>query len=1255
MRARFLARIPGIRAEPADNSRGVYLKQLDIHGFKTFAEKTQIVFTPGVTCVIGPNGSGKSNIADAVLWVLGENNVRSLRGSASQDVIFAGNDRRRSLGMAEVSLTIDNTGRVLPLDFGEITVTRRLYRSGESECFINKVACRLRDIYELFLDTGVGRDAYSMVNQGQIDQILSVRSEDRRAIFEEAAGIKKYRVRKREAERKLDHTQQNLLRANDIISEIEGQLGPLQRQASAARRYRDLAGRLRSLETAWYGTRLKRLNSERGGLAALVTDLNAERARLDSELEASRESETMLRESIQALDARAEELRAAETAALQRLASSQAERARSEERSGEVQRRLLSLEKELDDLSARMEEQVARAGRTQQDEGELKREVAAIRVQLGAAQVAAQERSREHEAAVRDLEGERLAWLARERHRAGLEARVQSLEARNATLVQTQQNAAGSVTEAEAEVKRLSVQRDGFLTSAQARQEEAAALEGELDALRAGLREVEQALARARAEADSATRTLDAQRARHQALSELGDRAEGAAAGARALLEASRRGEVPGAWSLMVEGIRAQSGLESAVAAALGVYGDALLCHDEGSALAGLRWLRAQNAGAVALPGLPTDERAIISGSLAESIQGDGAALAWARHLLRRVILADSLETALAARRDADSPDTPDSRTPAHPNTRTPEDATLWVTPAGEWVAASGAAGGGVRGSDGSAAALLARRRDIDLLELEAPALQTAAAAALEVVEAAEARVRQAQTGVREAQSRLDGARAEHQAQLREADRRKSDVERARQRLERMRQELMRMEREAAGAAELLARSRAELNADDSPRGEPPSSTLAGAEETLRTLETARRESEAAVTELRVRLAQEDQRLQGVAAAAQRAAEASVFLDRQRSERLREQHQLNAEREQREIAFGSLAEALEDAEAAARAAREGGAERTKERARRTTEFDQARAAAQQLEARLRELMERCHRAEVELTAVDTERGHLGRQWLDSTVSAHSIEVTQAEDFDEPLSFTVEGLMEAWDPVEADAVLNSYSDPEAELGRQRRQIRALGAVNPDAVEQHAAAQERYDFLTSQRSDLESAREQLEAAIRDIDAASKDTFLAAFREIAEAFDEMFVRLFGGGTTELRLTDPDDVLETGIDVIVQPPGKKQQNLLLLSGGERALTAAAMLFALLKVRPSPFCVLDEVDAPLDENNVGRFCETLRDFSARTQFIVVTHNRRTMEDADTLYGVTMEERGVSKVLSCALTDPVVAKVEAESRAVAVA
>lgn len=1217
----------------------MYLKHLDIHGFKTFAEKTQIVFTPGVTCIVGPNGSGKSNISDAILWVLGENNVRSLRGQTAQDIIFAGNDKRRPLGMAEVSLTLDNSAGILPLDFSEITVTRRLYRSGEAECFINKVSCRLKDIYELFLDTGVGRDAYSMINQGQIDQILSVRAEDRRAIFEEAAGIKKYRVRKREAERKLEHTQQNLLRVNDIVIEIEAQLGPLQRQATAAKRYRELAVKLRDLETAWYGAKLKRLNHERESLAKLVAELNDERKRLDTELKEAQEAEKVLQEELRRLDLQGEGLRAQETAALQRTAAAEAERARAEERAGEVQRRLRALEKELDEVGGRIEEQVRRSEATAREEAQLKREVDDLRGTLRDAQGEAQARSTSHEAAVKDLERQRQAWLARERQQAELKARVQSLESRRQSLEAEQRRAVPALEDAEAELQRLTAERESFVKAAGEQKDREKALAAELEAAREAARKADQEVAAARGISEKAQREYQSHAARLQALSELGERGEGAAAGAKTLLDGVRRGNVTGRFSLLVDGITVPEGLEKAVEAALGIYGDAVLCDTEAEALAALRWLKGRRATALLLVGTPQSAPTVLPHSLGAQVAGEGAGAEWARLILARTAVCNSLEAVAEARAET-AEQQPDQ----------------WVTRTGEWATRAGAMSGGVAGAEGSAAAALSRGRELERLRAEGPPKELAAETAREAFRTAETEARKSQAALREKQSLSERIRTEYSVQAREADRRQADLERARQRVERQRADLARIERDQAAAAQSLAQAveqqqRVELApAENASAPAPSEAAVTQAQQALRALEAAWRAAENRVTEMRVKLAQQEQRLQGAVAASRRAVEAGAFMDRQRSDRLREQRTLVAESEQREISYEALTQTVGEAQADIAKTRAEMAALAEVRTARVSELSGARGRSQDLGGRLRELMERCHRAEVELTAVDTQRGHLGQQWLDASVSGHSLEALQAEEGDEPLTFTVEALLEAWDPAAADLTLTSYSDPEGEINRLRRQIRSLGAVNPDAVEQYAESKERFDFLTSQRADLESAREKLEGAIREIDLASRETFLRAFHEIAEAFDEMFKKLFGGGTTELKLTDPNDVLETGIDVIVQPPGKKQQNLLLLSGGERALTAAAMLFALLKVKPSPFCVMDEVDAPLDEGNVGRFSGALRDFSLRTQFVVVTHNRGTMEGADTLYGVTMEERGVSKVLSCTLQDPMVAQIEAEQR-----
>jgi len=1202
----------------------VYLKQLEIQGFKTFADRTQIVFTPGITCVIGPNGSGKSNIADALLWVLGESNVRELRGNTAQDVIFAGNDRRRPQGMAEVSLTIDNSQAVLPLEFSEITVTRRVYRSGESEFQINKVACRLRDIYELFLDTGVGRDAYAMINQGQVDQILSVRAEDRRAIFEEAAGIKKYRVRKREAERKLENTRQNLLRVTDILVEIEARLAPLQRQAAAAGRYRDLASALRALETAWYGQRIRRLRTERLGLVELVEAMREERSRLEAELRAAQDAEAAHREAMRAAEERGEALRRDETAALQRIAGAEAERARAEERAGEVERRLKAIDRELEDLATRTEEQLRRREQNSAEEAARRTALEEVRAALTLAQREAAARAQAHEEALGALEARRQAWVARERREAELTAREEALAQRAAALAAETARAAAAVTEAAAECDRLAGEQAALEARAAALAAGQAETSVALDAAREGVATAETRLGAARTAAAAAGRDLQSHRARLQALKDLGERAEGAAAGARGALAEAREGRLPGTWLLFAETLAVPAGLEAAVEAALGPYADALWCETPEAALAGLEWARGAGCGLIVLPGDAPAGPPTSADSLGARVHAEGPAAGWARFLLGPAVVVDRLT----------------------------DGAALQVTKEGHWRTPAGALAWRGAGGEGSAAAILARRREIEALEGELPRLEAAAGAAAEAAETAETAAIAARQALQSCEGAAGAAHLEQQTARREAERLGGDLDRARRRAEQATAQAARagQERQAVAAArEAVAADLAALEAPGATaeEGEP----LRAAREAAAAAERERRLAGEAATELRVRLAEEEQRFQAAVEATRRAVDAGAFLDRQRTERLREQRTLTAERDQRRLTFGGLAQEAQEAEAAAREAREAQEALARERAELAARLAAARGQGTDLTGRLRELMERCHRAEVELAAVEAQLKHTGQQWLDATVSAHTMEAVEQEEADEPLDFTVDALMAAWDPDEAEAALGAHSDAEGEIARLRRQIRALGAINPDAPEQYAEARERYDFLSTQKADLESAREQLEEAIREIDVASRDTFLAAFREIAAAFDDTFKQLFGGGTTELRLTDPQDVLETGIDIIVQPPGKKQQNLLLLSGGERALTAAAMLFALLRVRPSPFCVLDEVDAPLDEHNVGRFSRMLRDFAGKTQFIVVTHNRGTMEEADTLYGVTMEERGVSKVLSCTLADPVVAQVAAEAAA----
>jgi chromosome segregation protein len=1168
----------------------MYLKRLEILGFKTFAQKTEILFPPGITAVLGPNGSGKSNVADAILWVLGEQNVRSLRGNINQDVIFAGNERRRPLGLAEVSLTIDNSSRILPLEFSEVTVTRRVYRSGEGEYFINRVACRLKDIYELFLDTGLGRDAYSMINQGEIDAILSVRSEDRRAIFEEAAGIKKYRHRKREAVKKLENTRQNLLRLHDIMVELEAQLGPLARQAEVARRYADLAGRLRAIELAWLGTQLRRLEGERGRLETLGRDLDTERARLDAELAAVRAEEATAQATVAQADEEREALRVKEAERQQQLTQAEAQIALTEERRAHADRQRAALEAEILDLERRVGDLAKRLQSAEQERGQQLTLVGEMRRQMEAQQAEAAQSQQRAATAEKDLEAERGRMLELARRQAGQRNQLAQLERQ----VQSGQTAVARLEtesrEAEAEQQRLEAQGTQAASRAEALNTEIPRLQERVSALRAAATTAEQAWKSATEASRTAEQQWRSLSARHAALAEMRDSYQGYEEGVRALLEAARHGRLAGRFRPLMDALRVAPELERAVEGALGPQAQAVLV-DARAAEGALRFLRERPVGRVWLIRAEADGPAP-DGSLAAQIAADADASGALRALLGRTVVAPNVDAALAAV-GADG---------------------AAVTLDGEYVDGRGRIAAGTGKGGERASALLARRRELERLEGEVAAAAAAWESARQASEAAEAERERLRSEMTAQAGALEKHRVEQTAARREQERLVADLERARRAVSRSEEARKRTQAEQE-------QSRAELeNLRQTVAGGEGDSAALEAEIARRRavvdgLAAARRAAESAIGDLRVEVAGLEERARGSAAAARRQADGRTHAERQiaakRQERiaaLAETESLAAEGEEWRARVADLRQhAAEIAgEIAARnAARTGLVEA----------WEAFRARAADLASRQTEMLQRSHRAEVERTAAESEQTHLAAQLR--------------EEYDlAPAELTPDA-----------AALETVNDPAGEIGRLRRQVRALGAVNLEAVEEHARLAERFQFLSEQRADLEEAQRRLHEAIREIDATTREKFLAAFHQIGAAFDEMFRRLFGGGQTELVLTDPEDLLETGVDIIVQPPGKKRQNLLLLSGGERALTAAAMLFALLKVKPSPFVVMDEVDAPLDEANVGRFGDVLREFSERSQFILITHNRGTMEVADTLYGVTMEEPGISKVLSLRLSE----------------
>ena len=1183
----------------------MYLKRIELFGFKTFADRTTLEFAPGITAIVGPNGSGKSNIADAVLWCLGEQSLKALRSAQAKDVIFAGSESRRRAGVGEVSLTLDNADGALPLEFSEVTVTRRVFGTGEGEYFINRVPCRLRDIHELFLDTGIGKHAYSLIGQNEVDRILSVRSEDRREIFEQAAGIQRYRQRKNEANHKLERVCANLLRVNDIIHELESQLGPLAQQSEAAREYRRLSKEL-------FDLKLSLLVHERQVLSENLSRARDREAELEREIEAARTrshqlsaEEVDLRAALQEIEERVEETRGlvsrlegeAERAdgrvalTRQRIEDLRQQAGAAEDELRQLEERLTAAERE---LAAAADMRPALSARLEELQAQIEERERRLRDELGVLRTAGstiEQRRAEHLDTLRDLADARNRLVQCEAMLEAARGRIARLAEQRDELAADRQEAHARAAAAAREVEDLQARRERLAA-------EAYALRSEEDA-------AEMTAADLRAEELRLREALSSVSSRLRALQEMERTREGLRSGVRAVLAAADAGRLPRAYRTVADLIRAPKELEAAIEAALGPAAGDLVVPSDAEARAAIAYLKESRAGRATF--LPQGSMRVASrpesvvhlagqpgcrGVAADLIECEPGAEAIVEHLLGRVLVTDDLDGALALSKGASG----------------------WrsiVTCDGDVVRPWGAITGGSRPAGPQ---LVGRAREIEELQVEQGRLREAldrAAAAIE-----------------ETRRRLESLRADAEARRREA--------------------------EEVGAEQAQAESAAEVLAEKCRIADERDAALASEQEALREevaqIEQERAEAAARVEELQAR--------KESAEAAMAELETALAGGRDVSEQLREAtsdlrvevtsvqgdlRALDARIEQmgqaREMLERAIAERRALLDRLAQAAREGQgslesleseAERLRNHLARAEEElarcqERRQGLLEQLAANrdltaqtrdeLEQLQARLHRCQLRTTQLDSEIGFTERTLMDE----YRLSLDEAE--------------QRAGPVE------SRTAAQARVKELQEAVDALGDVNLGSIEEYERVRQRLEFLTTQRADLEAAREDLHEAITEIDREATARFLAAFQSLQEGFQDLFVRLFGGGRAELTLTDADNVLECGIDVTVTVPGKKTRDLLQLSGGERALTAAAILFALLKVRPSPFVILDEIDAPLDDSNVGRYRDVLRDFARDCQFIIITHNKETMEAADVLYGVTMEEAGTSKVISVRLRD----------------
>lgn len=1181
----------------------MYLKRIELVGFKSFADRTELEFGRGITAVVGPNGSGKSNISDGIRWVLGEQSARTLRGGKMEDVIFAGSATRKPVNFSEVSLTLDNSDRTLPLDFAEVTVTRRLHRNGESEYLINNQPCRLKDITELFMDTGIGKEAYSIIGQGRIEEILSTHAEDRRGVFEEAAGIVKYKNRKKEAQKKLEETDQNLVRIGDLIGELESQLEPLREQAERAGMYKSLKEELKRREIALYVHQIEGVhqawqeaNERLAGLKARAAELAAEVGRRDAALEQERAALLALEESIERLQ---NEL----VACVEETEKGEGQLEVLKEREANLARTRENLAASLAAAEARLAEVNAEADALHRRRAQTAAELERLRAQLAEAeaQLLAAENGEETEARLKAELFDTMQAIAQTRNDIRyVEQQREQLLRRTARVEEERAKWREELDVLEARRKEVEAQL--------------AACAAELSALRdrqvaegARLAELQKQLEEALAEAREWEQRRGALVSRRDTIRELQDAYEGFQQGVREVLKMARRGVLGGVHGAVAELIRVPARLEAAMETALGGALQHIVMEDEAAARAAIDLLKKRQAGrATFLPldviqtrSLGTADRQAAQtaegfvGIAADLVEYEPRYAPVVGNLLGNVIIAERLDQA--------------NRIAARLQYRY-----RVVTLDGDVVNPGGSMTGGSRLKQ--AVSLLGRQRQLEELTQEI-------AGAEQARDAARAKAEERKKEAAAASRRMEALREQVERQRLEEQRLLAERERLVQEERRLAELGAAHEAEAAA----LAAERAGLDearkaheeklaqlAEDERRLQE---AIREAEEFRLRSQSAREEMQAAVTERKIAIARLEQDAQSLdeQAARLRGESSRLAGERRRLEEALEHNAAEAERTRAE--WTELQEKLNELRIRKRELTETIELRRAERTGRLLAIEREESEARERRQELRRAEDELRETEIQANRTDVELDNLLRKL--------------AEEYE--MSF--EWAKRHYPPPE------DVAAAQQEVRDLRRRIAALGDVNLGAIEEYRRISERHGFLSAQQQDLLDAKAKLHELIREMDEEMSRRFRKTFEEIRKHFRDVFTRLFGGGQADLVLSEPDRPLDTGIDIVAQPPGKKLQNLQLLSGGERALTAIALLFAILNVKPVPFCVLDEVEAALDEANVVRYAQYMREMAEQTQFIVVTHRKETMEAADVLYGVTMEEGGVSKLVSVRLED----------------
>ncbi len=1205
-------------------SHRMHLQSLELFGFKSFADKTVFNFHEGVTAIVGPNGCGKSNVLDAVRWVLGEQSAKALRGGEMADVIFNGTDSRKPVGFAEVSLTFSDCATELGVDWHEVRVSRRVYRDGLSEYLLNKTVCRLKDIQALFADTGVGRSAYSIMEQGRIDQILSSRPEDRRTVFEEAAGITKYKGQKREALRKLEATEANLLRLGDIIKEVKRQIGSLQRQAGKARRYQALMADLQVLDTHHCRAQLDSLGEELEISRTATGRFDEQQRTAEHEIEEQENAVAAQRAEMEEVDARINEARTDVQRLQNQIASHRNRIAFNHERAQELSALIERYERDIAAAETKLAQQESEIHNTDALLEETERLLATKKTELAEATERAAEVRRTRESQEQALQTLELSISKAENRLADLEEEISSTTERSSATAPRLAELAASLGEAAVARDELAKALETIRATVNEQSQNVQELTARIPATEEEVASQQRALREADAELLAGERAVAERQSRLEILQQLNDEGEGLAQGSQALLKGLGDPDriLPALTGALASLIEVEEKFIPAIEAALGRNLHAIVLQNDALATEIITKLTDQKLGQTALiapellRSIAPDERPLPEGAISwatAKVQAPSELQAIVRHLLGGVALVESLAQAHELKKQA------------------PELA--FATLAGELISAQGVIYGGRVNEESSS--LFARKAQIASLTAEHRSLLKARKNLSSHREETERTYEHAMQHLAQIRGQQQQARAEHSATAIEIATRERELHEANRRFDAIEWEKTTLDQQLASSAERVTQlesEAADLRATCEAKRERLDATQSAAE-TARLRDTELTEQ---LNELRLAVATERQRHEGLRSQRQpmtaRQAELAEVIATRRADIVAYQ----SRRDQQAIETAAAEDAIEADSSGFSAAEATANEIAATRAAHLNEVSTLETDLRARRKSLSDLHDARGKEEVRQTQMQLKIENIAEH----AMRRYQVHLREFAPDRYAFHKTLRAQIKRGQKPETESADSEATEAEltAIIAELTRQLDAMGPVNLDAVHEYDELEERYTFLETQNTDLTNSRRELLDVIARINRTTEKLFAETFAQVRINFREMFAELFGGGRADLALLDENDALNSGIDIIAKPPGKQLQSVSLLSGGERTMTAVALLFAIYMVRPSPFCILDEMDAPLDESNINRFIRVLERFVSQSQFIIITHNKRTIAKADILYGVTMEERGVSKLVGMRLS-----------------